>query len=145
MNKIILVVATIFIASSITLSDACVCDKDDEWQKVEYCDSQFIGTIRVLSPVSSCGKYKICYPITVIEQLRGDPVTPTIVRTNGPGHITCDVDITEGDTFFVASNVTDSNTIDIFICRLYENWTKLSDLEIKEKIQEYKQISCDAF
>lgn len=140
MIKLILVLATVFIINS---TEACSCISDDGWEKRAYCDSQFVGTIRVLSAVKPCGEYEVCHSTTIVEQIRGDPITPKIVKTNScPGCGSCGVAITEGDIFFVASNPIDSHIIGIYSCGIDKNWTGLSDSKIKEKIQEYKQISC---
>lgn len=143
MIKLVLVLATVFIILFISLTDACSCiPRNDGWKNEKYCGSEFVGIIRILSPASPCGDYEICHSITVVEQLRGDPITPTIAKTPSSS-AACGVAITEGETFFLATNPSDSNTIGIFSCGLHENLTELSDSTIKLKGQEYQQISCD--
>lgn len=129
----------VLIISLIGFSVACSCREG--WKKEAYCNSKFIGTIKVQSSSYDCGNEK-CYTIAVVEQLRGDKITPTVLTTpSHPG--LCGLRLHDGDTYFVATNPIDSDTIPLHFCRPHENWTELSDTELEEGRQEYQKYNCE--
>lgn len=135
----------VFVISYISLSDACSCYRPDpaSWPRDTYCKSTFAGTIRVLAPSFTCGSMQRCYPITVVNQIRGTPISPIIVRTPEQS-ATCGVFLTPGNTYFVAINTDPNNPyiIGLYLCDLFENWSAFTPIEVNTKLQAYRQMLC---
>lgn len=125
--------------SYISLSDACSCAFMVGWERQAVCNSAFSGLIKVEGPQYNCGSFKICYPITVIQQYLGAPATPTVLETASDGAM-CGVGLSAGHSYFVATNPIDENKIGVYLCSLYRDWT---DLTCCEMIEEAKKYRCD--
>lgn len=115
----------IFVICCLSLSDACSCWLPEGWQSKAYCESEFSGTIKVLTTAFNCGQMQHCYVITVVSQFRGAAITPFILQTASQS-AACGVTLTQGNTYFVATNSINANIIGLNLCQLYENWTGLS-------------------
>lgn len=129
----------VLIVSGISVSNACSCtpiDKNDA-----YCNSTFVGTIWVYKAGQPCGPGNACYVIKVVNQIRGLPITPIILRT-ADNSANCAVTLIENHTYFVATYPVAAFYIALYQCQLYEDWTELSDTERQAKINEYLEIQC---
>lgn len=135
MIKLILVL----VISYISLSNACSCFLPVGWQKQAYCNSEFAGTIKVLSSEYNCDTYKLCYDIQVVQQYKGITATPTVLET-ATDSAACGVYLIPGNTYFVVTNPIDENKIGVYLCSLFEDWTQLSCCERIEKAKTYR---CD--
>lgn len=129
----------VFVVSCISSSDACSCIPIVKSQA--YCNSAFSGTIKVLNSGNSCGTMKTCYSIAVIQQFRGTPIAPTELETANQS-AACGVMLTQGYTYFVATNSINANKLGLNLCQFKEDWTCLSPCERLLKILEYLRISC---
>lgn len=124
--------------SYISLSDACSCAFFKGWELKTYCASSFAGTFEVLGPSYYCGQNQICYPIAVVQQFRGPNVWPTTAKTSDSS-AACGVGLTVGNTYFVATNPADANTIGVYMCGLLQDWTLKTCCEM---IAEAKKYNC---
>lgn len=112
-------------------------------KKDAYCNSGFAGLIKVTNSGTNCGTMKICYSIVLVHQFRGNPITPTVLETNSQS-AACGVNLTQGHTYFVATNAISSNKIGLSLCQFKEDWTCLSACEFLIKTLEYIGMSCRA-
>lgn len=139
MIKLILV----FIISCVSLSDACSCMP--VVIKDSYCNSKFVGTIKVLNSGSKCEltdeSTQICYKIAVVKQFRGDVIKPNILQTAN-NSAACGVTLKRGHVYFVATNPIESNTLTLNLCQLKEDWTGFSAVQLRTGTQNYYEIRC---
>lgn len=134
-----LILFFVLIISSISLSDACDCAAPN--RRKAYCKSDFVGTIRVLSNGSECGEMQICYSVDIIEKFRDTPITPRSLKTSSDS-ASCGVTLTQGNIYFVITNSIDSKVINLNLCQISEDWTGLTNFELKKKKQMYREIRC---
>lgn len=134
MIKLLLV---FIITSWISSSDACDCMPIVK--KDAFCKSTFAGIIKVLNSGSSCQSKKICYSIGVVQRLSGKSISPTVLRTSD-NSASCGVTLIKGNTYFVATDAIDFNTLGLNSCQHKENWSKISASQRSVRIQEYRQI-----
>lgn len=137
--KLILFLVISFIGSSV----ACQCYCPEGWQREAYCNSKFVGIIKVQNSTKECEKFELCHSIIVVEQLRGHKTTPTVLKTMS-SFAACGVMITEGEMYFVATDPIDGDVIGLNSCQLYENWNDLSDVEFVKRKNEVELLyKCD--
>lgn len=135
MMKLLLILTV----SCISLSDACSCFPSTIPER--FCASQFAGIITVLTSDFGCGINR-CYGISVVQQIRGTPITPDLLQT-AINSAVCGVWLIPGHKYFVAARTVDSNTLELSLCQLSEDWTLLSPLEIETRINEFSGIECN--
>lgn len=91
-----------------------------------------------MGPSYECGEMQICYPILVVQQFRGVPVSATVVETNN-NSAACGVNLNEGNTYFVVTNPVDANTFGVYLCGLLQDWTSKTCCEM---ITEANKLNC---
>lgn len=134
MIKLLLV---FIITSWISSSDACDCMPI---VKIDaYCKSTFVGTIKVLNSGLRCQSTNICYSIGVVQRLSGISISPTVLQTSD-NSASCGVTLIEGNTYFVATNPIDLNTLGLNSCQLNEDWSKFLEFRHLVRIAEYHHI-----
>ncbi|XP_037029323.1 metalloproteinase inhibitor 2-like [Bradysia coprophila] len=126
----------LFAISYISFSDACSCAGIPGLES--YCEATFGGTFKVVGPSYYCGEMEICYPIEIVQQFRGAPVSATVLKTND-NSAACGVYLEEGNTYFIATNPVDEETFHVYSCGLLQNWTSMTCCEM---IAEAKKLNC---
>lgn len=141
MNK--LLVLLLFSFYCFGTSDACDCMPISSPDKY-YCESEFAGTIKVLSSArKDDDEMYVRYFIRVEQQIRGAVIRTVDLRT-AENSAMCGVTLTPGNTYFVATKRIEPNskTLGLHSCQLYEDWTKYSPFKRWTKLQDYRKIQC---
>lgn len=135
MFKLILV----FVLSYISYSESCSCYLPQGWEVNAYCNAGFAGTFKVLSDAYSCGPMKNCYSIAVVQQFRGNPVSPSVTLETPSQSAACGVYLVQGNTYFIATNPINPSRFGAYLCGLLQDWTQKTCCEM---IAEAKKYDC---
>lgn len=130
----------ISVIACISFSDACSCMMEEGWEWKSYCESQFGGIIKVTGPSYTCGTMKSCYPIVVVQQLRGPSISPTVLETNNQS-AACGITLQPDHIYFIATNPINANRITGYLCGLVQDWTSKTCCEM---IALAKQYDCSS-
>lgn len=126
----------VFVISYISLSDACSCLFQEGWEQQAYWNSEFAGVIEVRGPSYSCGEWKICHSIAVVQQFRGDAISPIEVETASDSAM-CGVYLTEGSRYFVATNPLSASQIGLYLCGLVQDWSSYTCCDMITEAKKY--------
>lgn len=129
----------VLIVSCIGSSNACSCGPIDK--NAAYCNSKFVGTIKINEVGQRCGTGNTCYVLQDVKQIRGDKMTPILLRT-ADNSAACGVSLLKGNTYFVATDPVAIFYLGLYQCQFYEDWTGLSSSEIEAKKEALSEISC---
>lgn len=142
MLKLILVL----IVFCIVISDAC--KFVEQPKEVRYCKAKFAGIITVATNGYPCelNHLKRCYGINCVQQTKGTlpPSIAPVVLETALDSAGCGVELTPGNTYFIASDLIDSHVVSLYTSQLNEDWTELSPSERKTKVQDYQATNCTA-
>lgn len=127
----------------VSISDACRFLPKTKEEK--YCGSEFAGIATVATNGYPCGPYSFnrCYGIKDFQQIKGVSITPIVLQT-GLDSAGCGVKLTQGNTYFIASNVVNPYVVGLYTFHLYDDWSLLSSSVMTTKAQEYQAIVCPA-
>ncbi|KAG4066279.1 hypothetical protein HA402_000503 [Bradysia odoriphaga] len=133
----------VLIVFCISISDACRFIRRPDEQI--YCESEFAGIVTVATIGFPCGPYNVnrCYGINNVQQINGADITPIVLRT-GLDSAGCGVELTEGNTYFIASNVVNPYVVGLYTNELYEDWTGLSPSDMELAALAYQATICPA-